>query len=137
MTNTIDRIVDLAVQIQQVPAPTFHEEKRGEFVRKLFVEEGLQEVTVDEAGNVYGRWAADNNKDKGTKPLVVSAHLDTVFPLEMDLGVKREDNKVYGIGMGDNSLGVASLFGLMWMLRERNIKLSGDVWFVANVCEEA
>jgi acetylornithine deacetylase/succinyl-diaminopimelate desuccinylase-like protein len=54
----------------------------------------------------------------------------------MDLGVKREDDKVYGIGIGDNSLGVAGLFGLMWMLRERSAVLGGDIWFVANVGEE-
>jgi acetylornithine deacetylase/succinyl-diaminopimelate desuccinylase-like protein len=54
----------------------------------------------------------------------------------MDLSVRREDDKVHGIGIGDNSLGVAALFGLMWMLKERKIDLGGDVWFVANVCEE-
>jgi acetylornithine deacetylase/succinyl-diaminopimelate desuccinylase-like protein len=43
---------------------------------------------------------------------------------------------VHGPGIGDNSLGVASLFGLLWSLREREIPERGDVWFVANVCEE-
>lgn len=144
VTNINERIAELAIQIQQIPAPTFHETERGEFVRKLFVDEGLQDVTIDEAGNVYGRWskvegdALSLSKGQRSKvnPLIISAHLDTVFPLEMDLSIKREDNKVYGIGIGDNSLGVASLFGLIWMLRERSIQLDGDIWFVANVGEE-
>ncbi len=136
MKNIIDRVIDIAIQIQQIPAPTFHEMKRGEFVQKLFVDEGLQDVTIDEAGNVYGRWTTNKEKNADTKPLVISAHLDTVFPLEMDLVVKREDDKVYGIGIGDNSLGVAGLFGLIWMLREQKVELSGDIWFVANVGEE-
>jgi len=33
MTNTIDRIIELAIQIQQIAAPTFHEQERAEFVR--------------------------------------------------------------------------------------------------------
>ena len=129
-------MIDLAIQIQQIPAPTFHESQRAEFVRKLFEEEGLKDVMIDETGNVYGRWTRGSVEKGISKLLIVSAHLDTVFPFEMDLSVRREDGKVYGIGIGDNSLGVASLFGLMWMLREESIDLGGDIWFVANVGEE-
>lgn len=150
MTNTIERIIDLAIQIQQIAAPTFHEQERAKFILKLFEKEGLREVSMDEVGNVYGLWSQVKSRKSNVKPLIVSAHLDTVFPFEMDLSVKREDDKVYGIGIGDNSLGVAALFGLMWMLRERvpsplpspqtppNERggFAGDIWFVANTCEE-
>jgi acetylornithine deacetylase/succinyl-diaminopimelate desuccinylase-like protein len=136
MKNTIDRIIDMAIQIQQIPAPTFHEMKRGEFVRKMFIDAGLQDVSVDDTGNVYGQWQTSSEKRLHTKPLIISAHLDTVFPLDMDLSIKREDNRVYGIGIGDNSLGVAALFGLLWTLREQEIETDGDVWFVANTAEE-
>ena len=68
--------------------------------------------------------------------LVVSAHTDTVFPMETDLTVKRSKNIVRGPGIGDNSVGVAGLFGLIWLLRQENIVLPGDIWLVANVCEE-
>lgn len=136
MKNTIDRIIDLAIQVQQIPAPTFDEGKRAEFVRNLFESEGLSDVAIDEAGNVYGRRVKVDEQEQKEKPLVVSAHLDTVFPLEMDLSVKREDDKVFGIGIGDNSLGVAALFGLLWMLRESNVDTDGDIWFVANTGEE-
>ncbi|HSM71145.1 MAG TPA: M20/M25/M40 family metallo-hydrolase [Anaerolineales bacterium] len=144
MQNIVDRIVDLAIQIQQIPAPTFHESKRAEFVRNSFVEEGLQDVMIDDVGNVYGFLVQNERQRQDTKPLIVSAHLDTVFPLETDLSVKREDDKVYGVGIGDNSLGVAGLFGLIWMLRERHVDYAdaplgakhGDIWFVANVGEE-
>jgi len=54
MTDTIQRIIELALQIQQIPAPTFHESRRAEFVRGLFEQEGLKQVSVDEVGNVYG-----------------------------------------------------------------------------------
>ena len=137
MENFIDRLLELAVQIQQVPAPTFEEKQRAEFVRGRFIQEGLKDVSMDSVNNVYGRWeAADRGPKHSARPLIVSAHLDTVFPSETSLHATREDERVYGPGIGDNSLGVAALFGLMWMLRERRIKLQNDVWFVANVCEE-
>ncbi|MGE5775288.1 MAG: M20/M25/M40 family metallo-hydrolase, partial [Chloroflexota bacterium] len=53
-----------------------------------------------------------------------------------DLSLKRGSELVHGPGLGDNSIGVAALFGLVWALKERAIPLRGDVWFVANVCEE-
>ncbi|MDQ3005965.1 MAG: M20/M25/M40 family metallo-hydrolase [Chloroflexota bacterium] len=132
MSEMLKRVIDLAIEIQQIPAPTFEEEKRAEFVRDLFIREALTDVSVDAIGNVFGCLKSNGN----AKPLIVSAHLDTVFPGETNLQVRREDGKVYGPGIGDNSLGVAALFGLIWMLRERNITFGGDVWFVANVCEE-
>jgi tripeptide aminopeptidase len=135
MTNTIQQIIELAIQIQQIPAPTFNETKRAEFVRDLFTREGLSDVSIDEVGNVYGLLKVES-RTSNAKPLIISAHTDTVFPLEMDLKVRREAHKVYGIGIGDNSLGVAGLVGLLWMIRGRKIKLDGDIWFVANVCEE-
>lgn len=139
MTDIINRILELAVQIQQIAAPTFHEQKRAEFVRGLFEQEGLQDVTMDEVGNVYGRWTVDGGQSKtGSKPLVISAHLDTVFPFEMDLSIRREAGRIYGIGIGDNSIGVAALFGLMWMLDLQPHLAEGmrDIWFVANTGEE-
>jgi acetylornithine deacetylase/succinyl-diaminopimelate desuccinylase-like protein len=132
MTTLIDRLLDLAIQIQQVPAPTLHEKQRAEFVRGLFVDEGLQDVAMDSVGNVFGRLAG-NGPDR---PLIISAHLDTVFAENISLHVTREEGRIYGPGIGDNSLGVAALMGLLWMLRERNLVLPGDVWFVANVGEE-
>jgi acetylornithine deacetylase/succinyl-diaminopimelate desuccinylase-like protein len=105
-------------------------------IRQLFISEGLKDVTIDETGNVYGRRTVDDKRRTKAKPLIVSAHLDTVFPFEMDLSIRREAGRLHGIGIGDNSLGVAAMFGLMWMLQERNTELGGDIWFVANTGEE-
>jgi acetylornithine deacetylase/succinyl-diaminopimelate desuccinylase-like protein len=135
MSKVMKSVIELAVQIQQIPAPTFDEKQRGEFVRARFVQEGLQDVLTDKRGNVFGRWNK-GGRSGSEKPLIVSAHLDTVFPAGTNLEVKRETDKVYGPGIGDNSLGVAALFGLLWKLRERDFDPPGDLWFVANVCEE-
>ncbi len=135
----ITQTLDLAVKIQQIPAPTFEEQLRGEFVSRLFHEEGLQDVQTDSIGNVYGRLPGSGE----AKPLVISAHLDTIFPASTDLGIRIEPGRIYGPGIGDNSMGIAGLFGLLWTLRRRfdlerqeRSPLPGDIWVVANVGEE-
>jgi len=132
MKAFIKRLLDLTVEIQQIPAPTFAEAKRAQFVKGLFETEGLQDVTMDEVDNVYACLPGEGK----AKPLVISAHLDTVFPAETDLAVRKRRARIIGPGIGDNSLGVAALIGLVWLLRKREISLPGDLWFVANVCEE-
>ena len=126
-------LLDLAIQIQQIPAPTFAEGPRAEFVRDLFTKENLEDVSMDSLGNVFARLPG---KQKKAKPLIVSAHTDTVFPAGTKLQVREETGKVFGPGIGDNSIGVAALFGILWALRERGILLEHDVWFAANVGEE-
>ncbi|OGO11943.1 MAG: hypothetical protein A2Y53_01435 [Chloroflexi bacterium RBG_16_47_49] len=134
----VERVLNLAGEIQQIPAPTFEEQLRAEFIQRYFSESGVKEVSSDEIGNVYALI-----KGRGEKaPLVVSAHLDTVFPTNTDLTISRTIEKINGPGIGDNSLGLAGLFGLYWTLSETNgdqnglPSLPGDLWLVANVGEE-
>ena len=132
MKSIIERTLDLAITIQQIPAPTFAEDKREAFVRNQFLTEGLCDIVTDQIGNVYGRLPGKET----ARPLVLSAHMDTVFPTETDLLVTRKPDKIYGPGIGDNATAVAGLLGLLWVLRDQNITLPGDLWLVANVCEE-
>jgi len=130
----INRLLDLAIQIQQIPAPTLDETRRGAFIlQKLQAEEEpLTDIQTDPAGNVLARLPGSGL----ASPLIISAHMDTVFPLNTVLEIQREQGRVYGPGIGDNSMGVAGLFGVLWTLRERGIRLPGDIWFAANTCEE-
>lgn len=132
MNPAIERMLDLAQTIQAIPAPSFDEGQRAAFVRDLFEKEGLLDVSIDGVNNVYGRLPGTG----ALPPLIVSAHLDTVFPGNMMRPSAREGDRIYGPGIGDNSLGVASLVGLLWLLRDRQVGLVGDIWFVANSCEE-
>lgn len=141
-TGTATRVVELAEKIQQIPAPVFEEIIRAGFVKEQFIKEGLSDVHIDEIGDVFARLPGNGS----AKPLVVTAHLDTVFPMEADISLRREANRIYGPGIGDNSIGVAGLFGLVWTLAEQEslkkvsgkqvTSLPGDVWLVANVGEE-
>ena len=131
MTDSIDRLLELAIAIQQVPAPTFEEGERAAFVHARFLEEGLADVSMDTAGNILGRLPGGD-----ASPLVVTAHLDTVFAHGTELHITRDAERIHAPGIGDNSLGVAALLGLVWLLRERGTRLPGDVWLVANTGEE-
>ena len=88
---------------------------------------------MDPTGNVL---VCLKGKENNSAPILISAHLDTVFPLETNLRVTRESDRIFGAGIGDNSMGVAGLFGLLWSLTGRNIHLKSDLWLIANVCEE-
>lgn len=132
MDNSVEELLELAIRIQQVPAPTFDEQARSAFVLERLKSEGLLDVSSDTIGNVYARLPGKGQ----ARPLIVSAHLDTVFPSGTALDCHREPDRLYGPGIGDNSLGVAALFGLLWGLREHKSELPGDLWLVANVGEE-
>ena len=105
----IHRTLDLAVEIQQIPAPTFAEQQRAAFVLDRFLRSGLDDVCTDATGNVYARLPGSGS----ARPLIVSAHIDTVFLAGTNLSVHRAGDKIFGPGIGDNSLGVAGLFGLV------------------------
>jgi len=132
MADYLDRLLDLTIQIQQIPAPTFAEGRRAASMRERFAAEGLADVAADPLGNVFARLPGEGS----AAPLIVSAHLDTVFPPETDLHVRREADRIIGAGIGDNSIGVAALIGLVWRLRERGVQLPGDLWLAADVGEE-
>jgi len=130
--NSLAQLVELAIAIQQIPSPTFLEAERARFVHTCFMELGVADLRLDPAGNVMARLPGS----RSAKALVVSAHLDTVFPASVDLHCEREAERILGPGIGDNSLGVAGLIGLVRALRERQLELAGDLWLVADVCEE-
>jgi len=121
-----------AIEIQQVPAPTFAERPRSVLVSQRMQALGLDDVEIDELGNVYGRRPGITERPA----LLISAHLDTVFPADTDLSIRYEGERVYGPGIGDNSVGVAGLLRLAEIYQRCDLPTQGDIWFVANVGEE-
>lgn len=131
-------VIDLACQIQQIPAPTFHESQRAQFMAQRFQAFGLSDVQIDSTGNVLARLPGvlSPTTESRSRPVVLSAHLDTVHPLTASLDLKRSQERITGRGIGDNALGLAALvYTPAWFLAHM-IQLPGDLWLVANVCEE-
>lgn len=125
-------IMRTQVALSEVPAPTGHEAARGREVARRMRELGLR-VRVDEVGNVIGRRPGLN----GSAPVVVCAHLDTVFPDGTDVTVRKVGERWIGPGIGDNARGLAAMLALAQALDGDRLRAQRPVDFVATVGEEA
>jgi acetylornithine deacetylase/succinyl-diaminopimelate desuccinylase-like protein len=125
-------ITEEHIAICEIPAPPFGEARRAQYFRRRFCEAGLDEVRIDEAGNVIGV-----RKGLSERPLVVfSAHLDTVFPEAREIRVRRENGRLYAPGIGDNASGLAALSALVQTLDRAAIGTAGTLVFLCTVGEE-
>lgn len=125
--------IEQATALQQIPAPTFHESARADYVSRQFQAFDLQDTQIDDLFNVYGRLPGQDQ----TRPAVmVTAHTDTVFAADTDLTLKHEGNLIHGPGLGDNCFGVGGLLGLIASLHTWHITPTCDIWFVATSREE-
>src|ERR1051326_3906651 len=81
-----DAIVRSQIAVAQIAAPTGEEHERAGWIARRFQDCGLADVHTDSAGNVIGR------RGGATKlpPVVICAHLDTVFPRTTDLSIRRD-----------------------------------------------
>ena len=127
-----ERTLQEHLEMCQIPAPSYEEEEKAEYVRAKMVEAGLSEVHIDVVGNVLGTWKGTGNGPR----IMAAAHTDTVFPRETDLTLKKEGNRYSCPGIGDDTRAVAELLSLARALNATGIRGDGDIVFCANVCEE-
>ncbi len=127
------RIVEEGIKLAEIPAPPFKEEARAKEYERMFKEVGLSDVKIDAEGNVLG--VRKGAKSDG-KFVVVSGHLDTVFPPETDVKVKREGTRLAGPGIGDDSLSLAVMLAYARAMDAAGIKTRDDLLFVGTVGEE-
>jgi tripeptide aminopeptidase len=127
-----DRALAEQKRITEIPAPPYKEKVRAEYYLKRFQELGFKDASIDAEGNVIGL-----RKGSGGGPkLVVSAHLDTVFPEGTDVTVKEKDGVILAPGIGDDSRGLAALLSLIQAMNANQVATVGDVLFVGTVGEE-
>ena len=120
-------------RITEIPAPPYKEKIRAEYFLKRFVELGFKDAAIDSEGNVI---ALRKGSGGGRPKLVVSAHLDTVFPEGTDVTVKEKDGAILAPGIGDDSRGLAALLSLIKSINANGIATVGDILFVGTVGEE-
>lgn len=131
IAELVEKIINETIAVQQIPSPTFEETERAWYVKKRFMEENFTDVFMSPVNNVYARI-----KGGKKRPVVVSAYLDTVFDRSCDLSVRIEENKIFGPGIGDHSLGVAFLLMMKQILECMDEIPEGDIILAANACEE-
>ena len=120
------------IELNEIEAPPFKEQKRAaDFLRRLRAL-GISDAKIDSEGNVIG---TRRGSGKGPR-LVVSAHLDTVFPEGTDVKVKQKDGRYYAPGIYDDARGLAVVLQVLRTLNEAKIETVGDLVFVGTVGEE-
>jgi acetylornithine deacetylase/succinyl-diaminopimelate desuccinylase-like protein len=120
-------------RITEIPAPPYKEKVRAEYFLKRMQELGFKDASIDTEGNVV---ALRKGSGGGRPKLVVSAHLDTVFPEGTDVTVKEKDGVILAPGIGDDSRGLAALLSLIKSINANEIATVGDIMFVGTVGEE-
>ncbi|MCF7929343.1 MAG: M28 family peptidase [Spirochaetales bacterium] len=111
------------VMVSEIPAPTFHERARMDFLLHRFNEYELINCSTDEVGNALGILPGT----EGERNIIVVAHMDTIFSEEVDHTVSIQPNLITGPGVGDNGLGVAAMLSLPMLLEHLNIKLKSNL----------
>ena len=130
-------IMDWQAELVAIPAPPFGEEQRAAWMSGQFTAAGLSRVSIDEVGNVLGTLPATGLPPESTGPVVVlSAHLDTVFPIDTPLRPVLAGDKLSAPGACDNGAGLVGLLAIAHALRHSRVELPVPLVFLANVGEE-
>lgn len=126
------RFVKELIDLTEIPAPPFKEQRRARVYLEMLRQSGLSDVEMDQEGNVMGI----RKGTAGGGLVAVLAHLDTVFPEGTDVKVKREGNKLSAPGVGDNARGAALMLALIRAMNAAAFQTTSDILFVGNVGEE-
>jgi len=136
MLGDLGRVAPLVFEEQKrltaIPAPPFKEAVRARYMQERMRSMGLPETYIDAEGNVIGV----RKGLLGGPRLVVSAHMDTVFPEGTDVSIKERDGRYYAPGIGDDTRGLVALLAVLGALQSQRVQTVGDVVFVATVGEE-
>src|SRR2546423_4865538 len=127
-----ERVVRTQIALSEIPAPTGGEAARGAWVERRFRALGLLDVHIDEVGNVMGLRAGTADM----APVLVCAHLDTVFPEGTAVDVARDGRQLAGPGIVDNSRGLAAMLALAEAVDGARLRTRRPILFAATVGEE-
>jgi acetylornithine deacetylase/succinyl-diaminopimelate desuccinylase-like protein len=130
LRGSANAVTEEQIRITEIPAPPFQETARAAYMKRILASTGLR-VETDETGNVIGEWPGSS-----TDIVMLTAHMDTVFPSGTDVHVKREGGRLLAPGISDNGTGLAALVALSRAFHEAKIKTSSTILFAADVGEE-
>lgn len=122
------------LDIVRIPAPPFGEHARAEWFAERFRSLGLLHVHLDAEGNVLGERPAASGPTSGM--LLLSAHLDTVFPAGTVCEPSEAGSRILAPGVCDNAAGLTALLAIAAALDFAAISTPIPILFAANVGEE-
>ena len=137
------QIMRWQAEMVAIPAPPFSEGPRAAWILERFRELGLADSHIDEIGNVMGMipgvrdLGGEGGMADALRPcILLSAHIDTVFPAETILEPTLDGTRLQAPGACDNGAGLAGLLAIAAALRNASVPLPCDLLFAANVGEE-
>lgn len=119
------------MEMARIGAPPFGESARAAWLQERFREIGLDDVRIDDVGNVFG-----THPGFGRRHVALSAHIDTVFPANTPLNIRQQGSRIYGPGVSDNGAGVVAMLAIASLLRSVRIRHALPFVFIGNVGEE-
>ncbi|PYT84756.1 MAG: peptidase M20 [Acidobacteria bacterium] len=124
-------INDTQARLTEIPAPPYQEEARAAAMKELLTEDGLP-TNIDKIGNVVGELRGANENEI----VLLSAHLDTVFPAGTNVKVHRSGGRMMAPGISDNGTGIAALVAIARAMQSAHVKPERTILFAGNVGEE-
>ncbi|MCF0150024.1 MAG: M20/M25/M40 family metallo-hydrolase, partial [Firmicutes bacterium] len=114
-----------------IPAFSRHEEKKADYYQQLMEAEGFK-AQRDCVNNIY-----TVIKGTGNGPtLYMTAHIDTVFPLDTPLEIKMNGEKMACPGIGDDTAALSQTLTLLRAIKASGIQFKGDLILGGDVGEE-
>src|SRR6476660_2556000 len=119
------------IEMARIAAPPFGEGPRAAWLAERFRELALDDVRIDDVGNVFGI-----HPGFGKRYVALSAHIDTVFPAGTPLNIRQQGTRLYGPGVSDNGAGVTAMLAIAALLRAVRVRHALPLLFIGNVGEE-
>ena len=129
------KVMQWQQELVSIAAPPFGESRRAEWLAGRFRELKLEQVEIDPEGNVLGCYPGER-PGSGQPCVMLSAHIDTVFPLHTPIAPLVEHNRLEAPGACDNGAGVAGILAVAAALKNSGVSLPCDLLFAGNVGEE-
>jgi tripeptide aminopeptidase len=125
------QLLQWQMEMARIAAPPFGESARAAWLQERFREIGLDDVRIDDVGNVFGI-----HPGFGRRYVALSAHIDTVFPANTPLNIRQQGSRIYGPGVSDNGAGVVAMLAIASLLRSVRVRHALPFVFIGNVGEE-
>ena len=130
------QMLAIQAELARIPAPPFGEEARSAWIAERFRDASLDFISTDEAGNVCAILPAAGGRAENAPIVLLSAHLDTVFPSGTPLDPIVSEDRLEGPGVCDNAAGVVGMLAVARAIREAQIPLPATLIVCGNVGEE-
>lgn len=128
INSTREMILANLLMLTQIPAQTFHEKNRAEFILSRFTEAGVPEPKTDVLHNAIGIYTARPH----AKTVLICANMDNQFDLSTDQNITITEDKVRGAGVADDNIALAILMTLPDIIKRLNLNLNINLILLAS-----